>query len=130
MKLRAPALAALMVLLGPAPALSQSEDAAVLEKPCQRGVSISCANLAVLYKHGRSVPKDHPRALTLFVKACEGGVDFACGNVGEMTWLGQGVAANQANGAALIKGACRRGDVWSCETARRLGVKMPKKAPA
>lgn len=115
---------------GPLPAFAQSEDPAILDRACKRGESMPCANLAVLYKHGRNVTRDYPKALTLFVKACEGGVNFACGNVGEMTFRGQGVTANQANGAALIKGACRRGDSWSCETARRLGVKMSKKAPA
>jgi len=119
-----------VALMSAPPALSQSEDAAALERACKRGESMPCANLAVLYKHGRNVDRDYRKALTLFVRACEGGVDFACGNVGEMTFRGQGVAASEANGAALMRGACRRGDSWSCETARRLGVKMVKKAPA
>lgn len=130
MRFRAIAAAILLAQMGAPPASAQSEDAVSLQSACKRGEAMPCANLGVLYKHGRNVVRDYPRALTLFVKACEGGVNFACGNVGEMTYRGQGVAANETNGAALIRGACRRGDSWSCETARRLGVKMPKKAPA
>lgn len=111
-------------------ASAQSENPAELEKPCTEGSAMACANLAVLYKHGRSVSRDPVRALTLFVRACEGGVNFACGNVGEMTYSGVGVTTNAENGAAIIRGACRRGDSWSCETLRRLGLKMPKKSPA
>lgn len=111
-------------------ALAQKEEADLLEKPCARGQALACTNLAVLYKHGRSVPQNYPRALTLFVRSCEKGINLACGNVGEMTYLGLGVAKSQTQGASILKGACRRGDSWSCETARRLGVKTPKKSPA
>ena len=122
--------AALGCIMASDQSLAQSEDARTLETPCAQGQLMACANLGVLNKHGRSTPRNYPRALTLFVRACEGGVDFACGNVGEMTFLGLGVASSQPDGAAILKGACRRGDAWSCETARRLGVKTTKKSPA
>jgi TPR repeat protein len=114
----------------PGGALAQSENARALEKLCARGDTLSCTNLAVLLKHGRGTPRDDPRALTLFLNACEKGVNFACGNVGEMTFKGRGIAVNEIQGAAIIKGACVRGDAWSCDTARLLGIKLPKKTPA
>jgi TPR repeat protein len=120
-------LFALAAAAGVAPASAQSENAKALEKACGGADVIACANLAVLYKHGRAVARNYPKALTYFVRACEGGLNFACGNVGEMTYLGLGVAADPTNGAIILRGACRRKDAWSCETARRLGVKMPKK---
>ncbi|MEQ1930494.1 MAG: tetratricopeptide repeat protein [Parvularculaceae bacterium] len=131
MKLRAfCVVAALAAWFAPVSVRAQTENVARLENPCASGEFLACANLAVLYKHGRNVMRDYPKALTLFLRACEGGVNFACGNVGEMTYLGLGVPANDTDGAPILRGACRRGDAWSCETARRLGVKMPKKRPA
>jgi TPR repeat protein len=126
---RSLALAALAAGIAGAPqsAIAQSEDAAALRKSCTKGEALACANLAVLYKHGRNVDQSYPEALTLFVRACENGMNLACGQVGEMTYRGYGVAANQEDGAAILHGACRRGDGWSCETMRRLGLKIPKK---
>jgi len=124
----APAALALIAFTGPAAA--QTEDAQLLERKCAAGAMMSCANLAVLYKNGRSAKRDPVRALTLFLRSCEGGIDFACGNVGEMTYLGLGIRANATQGESIIKGACRRGDAWSCETARRHGFKMLKGKPA
>lgn len=105
-----------------APALAQSEKPGDLEQACRAGSAFECANLAVLYRHGRGVGKDNVRALTLFVRACEGGNDFACGSVGDMVYRGLGIAANLENGQLLLRGACRRRNEWSCETIRRLGI--------
>ncbi len=108
--------------LTPAPSRAQSEMAPVLTRACDRGEMLSCANLAILYRHGRGAPKDYAMALTLFVKACEGGSEFACGCAGEMTYVGLGIEANRETGAKLMRRACNRGDRWSCYAMRRNGV--------
>lgn len=105
-----------------APAQAQSEMAPVLERACDRGDMLSCANLGILYRHGRGAPRDYARALTLFVKACEGGKEFACGYAGEMTYVGLGIAANENHGEKLMKRACKRGDRWSCQAMKRHGI--------
>lgn len=104
------------------PVLAQTENPRVLDKSCAQGDSFACANLAVLYRHGRGVEKNFPRALTLYVTACEDGNDFACGSVGDMVYRGLGIAANHENGELLLKGACRRHNEWSCESLKRLGI--------
>jgi TPR repeat protein len=109
-----------------APAFSQSEKPDGLEKACRAGSAFDCANLAVLYRHGRGVKTDNVRALTLFVRACEGGNDFACGSVGDMVYRGLGIAPNSENGRLLLGGACRRQNEWSCETMRRLGIAIDR----
>lgn len=118
-------LAWLTLLAGAAlafPAAAQIEDPPALAQSCRAGNAFACANLAVLYRHGRGAPRDHVRALTLYVTACEAGLDFACGSVGDMVYRGLGIAPNHENGKLLLRGACRRNNEWSCETLRRLGV--------
>lgn len=104
------------------PAEAQSEMASVLTAACDRGDLLSCANLGILYRHGRGAPKNYARALTLFVKACEGGKEFACGYAGEMTYVGLGIASNEKHGAKLMRRACKRGDLWSCRAMNRHGI--------
>jgi TPR repeat protein len=107
------------------PAAAQSEMANVLTAACNRGDMLSCANLGILYRHGRGATKDYARALTLFVKACEGGKEFACGYAGEMTYDGLGIKPNKKHGEKLMRRACRRGDNWSCHAMRRHGLAVP-----
>lgn len=109
-----------------APALAQSEKPDGLAESCNAGSAFDCANLAVLYRHGRGVEQDHVRALTLFVTACEGGNDFACGSVGDMVYRGLGIARNRENGRLLLRGACRRHNEWSCDSLRRLGIPLDR----
>lgn len=116
------ASAALLAAALAAPATAQSERPAELEAACSAGDAFSCANLAVLYRHGRGLERDYVRALTLFVTACESHIDFACGSVGDMVYRGLGIAPNADNGRLLLRGACRRRNQWSCDTMHRLGI--------
>ncbi|HXI88345.1 MAG TPA: hypothetical protein VNH64_12855 [Parvularculaceae bacterium] len=120
-------LAALACLaLSPAPVSAQRPDQVeIIDSACRGGDMLACANLAVLYRHGRGVPMDYGRALKLSVEICERGVEFGCGYAGEMTFKGFGIAANPDAGAKLMRRACARGDQWSCQALVRHGLAPP-----
>ena len=52
--------------------------APALQHQCDAGEVNSCFELAILYKHGTSVPVDLDRALELAHRACNGGLAEAC----------------------------------------------------
>jgi TPR repeat protein len=57
--------------------------AALFTQGCNDGAYLGCFGLAVLYREGKGVSKDPPRAATLFEKTCEeatehDGRDGAC----------------------------------------------------
>ena len=111
-------------MIGPA-AAQRPEAVQILEDACKAGDLLSCANLAVLYRHGRGVSQDYARALELSVRVCEGGVEFGCGYAGEMTYQGLGIAANTEQGEKLMRRACANGDQWACQALTRHGLALP-----
>ena len=58
-----------------------SQAAELFQTACDRGNTISCSNLAVLYRRGQGVEQDLQRAAELFRIGCDGGRAVDCENL-------------------------------------------------
>lgn len=75
---------------------------------------MACSNLAVLYAQGNGVPKDEPKAASLYERACKDGLQVACMNWGQFLKKGRGGTHDEVKAAILFKQACESGFVPSC----------------
>jgi len=60
------------------------------------------------------VPKDYPRAVSLFEKACDDEFAAACTGLGQMYRDGKGVAQDDTNASSLSERGCDLGDLNGC----------------
>jgi TPR repeat protein len=90
-------------------------------RACDANYGPGCNNLAWLYLGGRGVPRDPPRAMTLFMAAfdaariaCASGDPSGCLLAGELLYDGRGVQQDESQALAFFRLACAGGEAHAC----------------
>ena len=94
------------------------------KRACDEAYAPGCTNLAWLHLAGRGVPRDHARAMRLFVfaydkskMACISGDLSACLLAGDLVYEGRGVEQDDAQALSLFDRACEGGEQKGCARA-------------
>lgn len=90
------------------------DDDATCTTFCDSTFYSACMRLGDRYFKGIGVPKDLPRAVSLFRKACDGGNGPACNALGFAYGRGIGVAKDWGAATTFLKKACSAGDQGAC----------------
>ena len=93
-----------------------------LTKSCPENVEngIGCANLGLMYYHGRATTVNYEKAAELFKKSCDLDISLGCHNLAILYSNGKGVEKNLDTALELVDKACSMGDETSCESAQSL----------
>ena len=93
-----------------------------LTKSCPENVEngIGCANLALMYYHGRGTVVNLEKAAELLTKSCDLGISLGCHNLGILYSNGKGVEKDLTRSLALVEKACSMGDETACISAESL----------
>jgi len=89
-------------------------DAKECGEACDKDDARACFSLGGIFRDGRGVPKDGPKASTYFQKACDKGELVACSTLGEMNYQGLGIPKNGPAAVALFTKACEGGEPTGC----------------
>jgi hypothetical protein len=86
----------------------------LLERACNGGYALGCANLGSQYQSGRLVPYDVVRAAELFQRACDARESVGCTHLGLAYAVGRGVPKDRQRAATLLRRGCDLGAAWAC----------------
>jgi TPR repeat protein len=91
------------------------------QKACDGGYKLACRNLGLMFRDGRGVAVDLPRAAALLDKACKGAVPLACTSAGDLDAIraSKGGAPRYREMVAHYKQGCDTGDPTAC---RQIGL--------
>ncbi len=100
-----------------------------LTKSCPNNVEngIGCANLALMYYHGRGTKQSFAKAADLFDKSCELGISLGCHNLAILYSNGKGVPIDLDKSLELVEKACSMGDETACFSATTLKKQLQVK---
>lgn len=90
------------------------------ETSCNKGNSVSCHNLGLMYDEGKGVRQDYHRAHELYKKACDMKSAKACNNLGVLYVKGQGVRQNLSIAKQYYGKACDLGSQMGCDNYKEL----------
>ena len=110
----------LIVLQGGRGPLADTTPLAVFTLACEHGFVAGCGGVGDTYFQGEGVPKDQPRARTIWEDACGRGHAQSCSNLGVMHRFGDGVAEDHAKAAQYMRRACALGHANACTLAAEL----------
>jgi hypothetical protein len=82
---------------------------------CDAGDGSACVVLGLMYERGASVPRNAPRAVTLYQRACELGELRGCVNLGVLLEAGIGADTNVDRARELFTLACDGGQQTACD---------------
>ncbi len=100
---------------------SMEQAAAGFAAACKQGHQVACTSLGLQLQDGRGVPRDLPRAISLYEKACDAGAGIGCMNRAFMFEGGQGDDDDPVRAAAFftraeqaLQKSCDAGDLQWC----------------
>ena len=103
-----------------------------LTKSCPENVEngIGCANLALMYYHGRGTGINYEKAAELLTQSCDLGISLGCHNLAILYSNGKGVEKDLDKSLALVEKACSMGDETACLSAQSLKDQLNRKQTA
>ena len=93
-----------------------------LQKACNEGNALGCANLGAMYVTGEGIKQDYFKAVKLFQKACNGGNALGCFGLGNMYEFGLGVKQDYTKAKLFYGKGCDMGFQDGCDGYRRLNM--------
>ena len=95
-------------------------DPADCVRQCGRGDVQSCARAGLMYRQGRGVTVDLPKAWALLRQACAGGDGLGCAELGQLYVADDGAQRDASRAAELASLACDAGEGHGCSYLVRL----------
>ncbi len=91
---------------------------------------IGCANLGLMYYHGRGTGINYEKAAELLKKSCDLGISLGCHNLAILYSNGKGVEKDLGKSLELVEKACSMGDETACLSAQSLKEQLQIKQTA
>ncbi len=99
------------------------------EEDCNKGDTISCYNMGLMYDYGDgTIAEDDEKALAFYIKACDKNYFKSCSKAAVLYEEGKGLKQDMKEAFKLYSKACGGGDAFACHNVAVTYSKSDNKA--